>query len=92
VITRAAGHAVNLFKVPSGESERFLERWNDNARVMVGQSGFIRVRLLRSLVDIAEMRHINVAEWASGADLERGYANPSGRSPCNAYSKTWKST
>ena len=67
---------VNLFEVPPGESERFLERWKDNARVMVGQPGFIRLRLLRSLVDDAAMRYINVAEWASGADLERGYANP----------------
>jgi heme-degrading monooxygenase HmoA len=67
---------VNLFKVPPGESEQFLERWKDNARVMIGQPGFIRLRLLRSLVDDAEMRYINVAEWASGADLERGYANP----------------
>jgi heme-degrading monooxygenase HmoA len=67
---------VNLFKVPPGESEQFLERWKDNARVMIGQPGFIRLRLLRSLIDDAEMRYINVAEWASGADLERGYANP----------------
>jgi heme-degrading monooxygenase HmoA len=67
---------VNLFKGPPGESEQFLERWKDNARVMIGQPGFIRLRLLRSLVDDAEMRYINVAEWASGADLERGYANP----------------
>jgi heme-degrading monooxygenase HmoA len=58
---------VNLFKVPPGESEQFLERWKDNARVMIGQPGFIRLRLLRSLIDDAE--------WASGADLERGYAN-----------------
>ena len=67
---------VNLFKVSPGESDRFLERWKDNARVMIGQPGFIRLRLLRSLVDDSEMRYINIAEWASGADLERGYANP----------------
>jgi heme-degrading monooxygenase HmoA len=67
---------INLFRVPSGESERFLERWKDNAGVMIGQPGFIRLRLLRSLVDDAETRYINVTEWASGADLERGYANP----------------
>ena len=67
---------VNLFKVPPAESEQFLERWKDNARVMIGQPGFIRLRLLRSLIDDAEMRYINVAEWASGADLERGYPNP----------------
>jgi hypothetical protein len=53
---------VNLFKVPRGESERFLERSKDNARVMIGQPGFIRLRQLRSVVDDAEMRYINVAE------------------------------
>ena len=61
--------------MPPGELEQFLERWKDNARVIIRQPGFIRPRLLRSLVDDAEMRYINVAEWASGADLERGYAN-----------------
>jgi hypothetical protein len=43
---------------------------------MIGQPGFIRLHLLRSLVDDAEMRYINIAERASDADLERGYANP----------------
>ena len=28
---------VNLFEVPPEELERFLERWKDNARVMIGQ-------------------------------------------------------
>jgi heme-degrading monooxygenase HmoA len=67
---------VNLFKVPPGSRSNSLSGWKDNARVMMGQPGFIRLRLLRSLVDDADMRYINVAEWASGADLERGYANP----------------
>jgi len=66
---------INVFRVPAEESERFLQRWKDNARVMVGQLGFIRLRLLRSLTDDAEMRFINVAEWASGRDLKRGYGS-----------------
>jgi heme-degrading monooxygenase HmoA len=53
---------VNVFNVRAGESEQFLQRWKDNARVMVGQPGFIRLRLLRSVVDDEEMRFINVAE------------------------------
>jgi heme-degrading monooxygenase HmoA len=67
---------INVFNVPAGQSKEFLQRWKDNARVMVAQPGFIRLRLLRSLVDDAEMRFINVAEWASGRDLKGGYANP----------------
>src|ERR1700677_1540812 len=51
-------------------------RGKDKARAMVGPPGFIRLRLLRSLIDHAEMRFINVAEWASDSDLDRGYENP----------------
>jgi heme-degrading monooxygenase HmoA len=64
-----------VFRVPAGESEQFLLRWKDNARVMVGQPGFIRLRLLRSLGHDDEKRFINVADWAGGSDLKQGYAN-----------------
>jgi heme-degrading monooxygenase HmoA len=67
---------INAFTVPLEESERFLERWRDSARVMAGQPGFIRARMHRSLVDDAELRFINVAEWASGKTLARAQANP----------------
>jgi heme-degrading monooxygenase HmoA len=33
---------INAFTVPPDESERFLDRWKDNARIMAGQPGFIR--------------------------------------------------
>jgi hypothetical protein len=41
---------------------------------MIGQPGFIRLHLLRSLVDDAEMRYINIAEraaaWISSGDTQ----------------------
>src|SRR5262249_15007301 len=67
---------INAFTVPLEESERFLEWWKDGARAMAGQPGFIRARMHRSLVDDAELRFINVAEWASGKALARAQANP----------------
>jgi len=30
---------INAFTVPLDESERFLQRWRDSARVMAGQPG-----------------------------------------------------
>ena len=67
---------INAFTVPLEESERFLDRWKDNARIMAGQPGFIRARMYRSLVDDVELRFVNVAEWASGKALEEARANP----------------
>jgi heme-degrading monooxygenase HmoA len=67
---------INAFTVPLVESERFLQRWRDNARIMAGQPGFVRARMYRSLVDDAELRFINVAEWSSGETLAKARANP----------------
>ena len=66
---------INAFTVPPQESERFLRRWADNARIMANQPGFIRARMYRSLVDDAELRFINVAEWNSGKALDAARAN-----------------
>ncbi|WP_330230308.1 antibiotic biosynthesis monooxygenase [Nocardia sp. NBC_00508] len=66
---------INIFKVPVDESGPFLERWNDNARIMAQQAGFIRARMFRSLDDDVELRFINVAEWKSGNALDTARAN-----------------
>ncbi len=65
--------------VPPEESERFLRRWKDNARIMAGQPGFIGARMYRSLVDDVELRFINVAQWDSGKALDAARANPEWR-------------
>lgn len=36
---------INAFTVPPAESDRFLRRWQDNARIMATAPGFIRARL-----------------------------------------------
>ena len=70
---------INAFTVPVEESERFLDQWRDNARIMARQPGMIRARMFRSLVDDAELRFVNVAEWESGTALDRARANPEWR-------------
>ena len=67
---------INAFTVPPEESERFLLRWKDNARIMSGQPGFDRARMYRSLVDDVELRFVNVAEWDSKQALDEARANP----------------
>jgi heme-degrading monooxygenase HmoA len=67
---------INAFTVPPEESERFLHRWKDNARIMAGQPGFVRARMYRATADDAELRFVNVAEWASGQALAAATANP----------------
>jgi heme-degrading monooxygenase HmoA len=67
---------INAFTVPPDESERFLDRWKGNARIMAGQPGFVRARMYRSLAGDAELRFVNVAEWASGKALDQARANP----------------
>jgi heme-degrading monooxygenase HmoA len=67
---------INAFTVPLNQSERFLRRWKDNARIMAGQPGFIRARMYRALIEDAELRFVNVAEWKSGKALAEARANP----------------
>jgi heme-degrading monooxygenase HmoA len=67
---------INAFTVPPDESDRFLRRWKDNARIMASQPGFIRARMYRSLIEDTELRFINTAEWSSGEALEKARANP----------------
>jgi heme-degrading monooxygenase HmoA len=67
---------INAFTVPLHESDRFLRRWKDNAGIMAGQAGFIRARMYKSLVEDAELRFINVAEWSSGRDPRESRDEP----------------
>jgi heme-degrading monooxygenase HmoA len=70
---------INAFTVPSAESDRFLLRWRDNARIMAAQPGFVSARMYRALDDGVELRFVNVAEWDSGKALDRARANPEWR-------------
>jgi heme-degrading monooxygenase HmoA len=70
---------INAFSVPAEESERFLRRWKDNARIMAHRPGLIRARMYRSLVDDAELRFINGAGWASRELQDEATANPEWR-------------
>ncbi|TNC29201.1 antibiotic biosynthesis monooxygenase family protein [Amycolatopsis alkalitolerans] len=67
---------INAFTVPDLESERFLRRWRENARIMAAQPGFVRARMYRALDDGTEFPFVNVAEWENQAAFDRATANP----------------
>lgn len=67
---------INGFTVPAAESERFLERWSEAARVMAQQPGLVRARMHRALIAEAQPRFVNVAEWESRDALNRALAVP----------------
>ncbi|MEU4542104.1 antibiotic biosynthesis monooxygenase family protein [Nonomuraea dietziae] len=67
---------INAFTVPVEESEVFLPLWEENAEIMARQPGFIRARLHRSMIDEAELRFVNVAQWESGRQLEEALSRP----------------
>jgi heme-degrading monooxygenase HmoA len=70
---------INAFTVPVDESEQFLFRWKDNARIMAAQPGFIRAVMYRSLDDRADLRFIQATEWESGKALDNARLNPEWR-------------
>ncbi|MFI6601590.1 antibiotic biosynthesis monooxygenase family protein [Nonomuraea sp. NPDC050536] len=67
---------INAFSVPPAESDRFLLRWKEHASIMTRQPGFIRAWLHRAISDDAELRFVNVAEWASAEAFEAALGNP----------------
>jgi heme-degrading monooxygenase HmoA len=67
---------INGFTVPMEESDRFLERWSQGAGVMAQQPGMVRARMHRALIDGAQPRFVNVAEWESREALDRALAVP----------------
>ncbi len=66
---------IKTYTVPSEEADYFTEAYQENARIMSRQPGFIRSRLHRPLADAPETRFVHVAEWSSGTELDRATGN-----------------
>ncbi|MDT4920718.1 MAG: hypothetical protein QOI15_1620 [Pseudonocardiales bacterium] len=58
---------INLFTVPVGRDERFLELWKRVNVYMAAQPGYRNHRLHRALADDAAYRYVNYVEWESEA-------------------------
>ncbi|HEX8868556.1 MAG TPA: antibiotic biosynthesis monooxygenase family protein [Lentzea sp.] len=67
---------VKNYTVPTSEADYFVEVYQENARIMSAQPGFVRSRLHRPLTDGPETRFVHIAEWTSGRELDQATANP----------------
>ncbi|HEX3336681.1 MAG TPA: antibiotic biosynthesis monooxygenase family protein [Jatrophihabitans sp.] len=56
---------INLFTVPVGRDERFMQLWTRVNVYMAAQPGYRNHRLHRALSDDAAFRYVNYVEWES---------------------------
>jgi heme-degrading monooxygenase HmoA len=67
---------IKSYTVPADEADYFVEVYQENARIMSTQPGFLRSRLHRPLADAPETRFVHMAEWTSGTALDKATGNP----------------
>ncbi|MBW8699119.1 hypothetical protein MBT84_05920 [Streptomyces sp. MBT84] len=67
---------IKSYTVPTDEADYFAEVYQENARIMSTQPGFLHSRLHRPLADAPETRFVHVAEWSSGTALDKAAGNP----------------
>lgn len=67
---------IKNYTVPAEEAEYFVGVYRENARIMSTQPGFLRSRLHKALADASEAKFVHIAEWTSGAELDKATANP----------------
>ncbi|WP_256874755.1 antibiotic biosynthesis monooxygenase [Nostoc sp. C057] len=56
---------INIFSVPQGLEDEFLQKWNQTAQLMKNEPGFIDTKLHRSLDSTERFQFINIAKWSS---------------------------
>ncbi|MFJ9721423.1 antibiotic biosynthesis monooxygenase family protein [Streptomyces sp. NPDC101209] len=67
---------IKSYTVPTDEADRFTVVYEENARIMAAQPGFLRSRLHRPLGEGPETRFVHIAEWTSGTALDKATDNP----------------
>ena len=72
---------VNLFEVPDGREDVFLEHWKEVNAYMREKPGYVEHKLHRALRPDARYRFANIAIWASAEDWQEARTTTaSGRS------------
>ncbi|MDH6553734.1 heme-degrading monooxygenase HmoA [Streptomyces sp. SAI-208] len=67
---------IKSYTVPTDQADYFTVVYQENARIMSAQPGFLRSRLHRPLTEGPETRFVHIAEWASGSALDEATGNP----------------
>jgi heme-degrading monooxygenase HmoA len=74
---------VNVFTLDKADEQIFLQAWQDDARFMKRQPGFISTQLHRALGE--SPTYLNCAVWESTADFRSAFMHPEFRTKMSAY-------
>jgi heme oxygenase (mycobilin-producing) len=61
---------INMFEIPEGTENEFIEWWKDSSDAMQKEPGFIDAKLHRHLNANAHFQFINVARWETTESLD----------------------
>jgi len=67
---------INVFEVPAGQDEAFLEGWERARAFLATQPGYLSTRLHRNLSPSADFRFVNVALWQSAQAFQAAICQP----------------
>ena len=74
---------VNVFTLDKADEQIFLQAWQDDARFMKRQPGFISTQLHRAIGE--NPTYLNCAVWESTADFRSAFMHPEFRTKMSAY-------
>lgn len=74
---------VNVFTLDQEDEQTFLHAWQDDARFMKRQPGFISTQLHRAIGE--SPTYLNYAVWQSTADFRAAFTHPEFRAKVSAY-------
>ncbi len=74
---------VNVFTLDQADEQTFLRAWQDDARFMKKQPGFISTQLHRAIGD--SPTYLNYAIWESTAAFRNAFSHPEFRAKLSAY-------
>jgi heme-degrading monooxygenase HmoA len=74
---------VNLFTLDKADEGHMLKAWNDDARFMQRQPGFISTQLYRAIGE--GCAYLNYAVWETNAAFRAAFTNPEFQSKLGHY-------
>jgi len=74
---------MNIFTVDKAEEQALVEAWQDDARFMKQQPGFISTQLHRAIGESAT--YFNYAVWETTAQFRAAFSNPEFQAKLSAY-------
>jgi heme-degrading monooxygenase HmoA len=74
---------VNVFTLDKADEQTFLDAWQDDARFMKRQPGFISTQLHRAIGE--SPTYLNYAVWESTRDFRAAFSHPEFKTKLSTY-------